>query len=139
MDTNSGFATIGKAVKIVGQIYSREDLFVDGDVEGRVEVPEHKLTVGPNGTVHAGVKAREVVMLGTIQGDVEATEKIEIRKDAKLVGKVKTARIFIEDGAYLKGSVDILKPGPKVVPKVQQSASVHDAQPVYAAVRPATV
>jgi len=120
---NRGSATIGKAVKIVGQIYSREDLFVDGDLEGTVEALEHKLTIGPNGTVHAGVKAREVVALGTIQGDVEATEKIEIRKDAKLVGNIKTARIIIEDGAYFKGSIDIVKPEPKAAPNAQQSAA----------------
>src|ERR1044071_7328307 len=84
-------ATIGKAVKINGQIQSKEDLFVDGDVEGTVEAPDHKLTMGPNGTVHAMVKAREVVALGSIQGNVEATDKIEIRKDAKLIGDIKTA------------------------------------------------
>src|SRR5262245_6589584 len=74
---SGGSATIGKAVKIVGQIYSKEDLYVDGDVEGTVEAMEHKLTIGPNGTVHAGVKAREVAVLGNIQGNVEATDKIE--------------------------------------------------------------
>jgi cytoskeletal protein CcmA (bactofilin family) len=105
-------ATIGKAVRVVGQIYSKEDLFVDGDLEGTVEALEHKLTIGPNGTVHASVKAREVVALGTIQGNVEATDKIEIRKDAKLVGDIKTARIIIEDGAYFKGSIDIVKAEP---------------------------
>jgi cytoskeletal protein CcmA (bactofilin family) len=88
---NHGPATIGKTVKIVGQIYSKEDLIVDGDLEGTVEAPEHKLTIGPNGTVHADVKAREVAVLGSLQGDVEATDKIEIRKDAKLVGNIKTA------------------------------------------------
>jgi cytoskeletal protein CcmA (bactofilin family) len=109
-------ATIGKAVKIVGQIFSKEDLYVDGDLEGTVEALEHRLTIGPNGSVHAGIKAREVVALGTIQGNVEATEKIEIRKDAKLVGDIKTARIIIEDGAYFKGSIDIVKPEPAKVP-----------------------
>lgn len=105
-------ASIGKAVKIVGQIFSKEDLFVDGDLEGTVELLEHKLTIGPNGTVHAAIKAREVVALGTIQGNVEAADKIEIRKDAKLVGDIKTARIIIEDGAYFKGSIDIVKAEP---------------------------
>ena len=105
-------ATIGKAVKVVGQIYSKEDLYVDGDLEGTVEAMEHKVTIGPNGTVHASVKAREVVALGTIQGNVEATDKIEIRKDARLVGDIRTARIIIEDGAYFKGSIDIVKPEP---------------------------
>ena len=115
-------ATIGKAVKVVGQIYSKEDLYVDGDLEGTVEALEHKLTIGPNGTLHASVKAREVVALGSIHGNVEATERIEIRKDAKLVGDIKTARIIIEDGAYFKGSIDIVKPEPKVTPKPQAAA-----------------
>lgn len=109
-DSRSGSATIGKAVKIVGQIYSKEDLYVDGEVEGTLEAMEHKLIVGPNGAVHASIKAREVVALGSIQGNVEATDKIEIRKDARLVGDIRTARIIIEDGAYFKGSIDIVKP-----------------------------
>ena len=123
-ENRGGSATIGKAVKIVGQIYSREDLYVDGDLEGTVEALEHKLTIGPHGTVKATVKAREVVALGNIQGNVEAAEKIEIRKDAKLVGDIRTARIIIEDGAYFKGSIDIVKPEPaKAAPKQQQSAA----------------
>jgi len=112
MDARSGMASIGKAVKIIGQIFSKEDLYVDGDLEGTVELLEHKLTVGPNGNIHAGVKAREVIALGTIQGNVEAADKIEIRKDARLVGDIRTARIIIEDGAYFKGSIDIIKPEP---------------------------
>jgi cytoskeletal protein CcmA (bactofilin family) len=123
VDENKGSATIGKAVKIVGQIFSKEDLYVDGDVEGTVEALEHRLIIGPHGTVHATVKAREVVAQGTVQGNVEATEKIEIRKDAKLVGDIRTARIIIEDGAYFKGSIDIVKPEPaKGGSKPQQSA-----------------
>jgi cytoskeletal protein CcmA (bactofilin family) len=129
-DARGNSATIGKAVKINGQIHSKEDLYVDGDVEGTVEAPDHKLTIGPNGTVHAMVKAREVVVLGSIQGNVEATDKIEIRKDAKLIGDIKTARIIIEDGAYFKGSIDIVKPEPaKTAPRPQQAAA-----PVNAAV-----
>ena len=119
-----GSATIGKAVKIVGQIFSKEDLFIDGDVEGTVEALEHRLIIGPHGTVHATVKAREVVAQGAVQGNVEATEKIEIRKDAKLVGDIRTARIIIEDGAYFKGSIDIVKPEPsKNAPKPQAASA----------------
>jgi cytoskeletal protein CcmA (bactofilin family) len=129
--SRGGSATIGKAVRVVGQIYSKEDLFVDGDLEGTVEALEHKLTIGPNGTVHATVKAREVVALGTIQGNVEATEKIEIRKDAKLVGDIKTARIIIEDGAYFKGSIDIVKAEPaRPALRPQQPPSQPVAAPV---------
>ena len=130
-------ATIGKAVKINGQIHSKEDLYVDGDVEGTVEAPDHKLTIGPNGTVHATVKAREVVALGSIQGNVEAIDKIEIRKDAKLIGDIKTARIIIEDGAYFKGSIDIVKPEPAKAqaPKPQQAAAPAGAPAAAAEVK----
>jgi cytoskeletal protein CcmA (bactofilin family) len=115
-----GSATIGKAVMVKGQIFSREDLVIDGEVEGTVEAHDHRVTVGPNGKVHAGVKAREIVVLGTIHGNVEAADKIEIRKDAKLVGDIKTSRIVIEDGAYFKGSIDIIKSEPKPQPRPQQ-------------------
>jgi len=139
-ETRGGAASIGKAVKIVGQIYSKEDLYVDGDLEGTVEALEHKLTIGPNGTVHAAIKAREVVALGTIQGNVDATERLEIRKDAKLVGDIRTARIIIEDGAYFKGSIDIVKPEPgKAAPKAAAPAPAPPAAahpPTAAAVGP---
>jgi cytoskeletal protein CcmA (bactofilin family) len=105
-------AIIGKAVKIVGQIYSKEDLFVDGDVEGSIEALQHRITVGANGGVNASVKAREVIVLGTIRGNVEVSDRVEIRKEAKLAGDIRTARITIEDGAYFKGSIDIVKPEP---------------------------
>ncbi|MBV9768443.1 MAG: polymer-forming cytoskeletal protein [Bryobacterales bacterium] len=109
-EASRGPAIIGKSVMIKGQIFSREDLTIDGEIDGSVELHEHRLTVGPNGKLQAGVKAREVVVLGTIHGNVEASDKIDIRKDAKLVGDIKTARIVIEDGAYFKGSIDIAKP-----------------------------
>jgi len=136
-DGSRGAATIGKAVKVNGQITSQEDLYVDGDVEGTVELVQHKLTIGPNGKVHAAIKAREVVALGSIQGNVEASDKIEIRKDARLVGDIKTARIIIEDGAYFKGSIDIVKPEPKpapAAPRQQPAAQTAQASaPVAAA------
>jgi len=77
------------------------------------------------------------VVLGTIQGDVEAADKIEIRKDAKLVGNIKTARIIIEDGAYFKGSIDIVKPEPKAHPKPAAAPPpAPAAQPVHAGAAP---
>ncbi len=115
-----GPAVIGKSVMIKGQIFSREDLTIDGEIDGSVELHEHRLTVGPNGKLQAGVKAREVVVLGTIHGNVEASDKIDIRKDAKLVGDIKTTRIVIEDGAYFKGSIDIVRP--EVKPTAQPAA-----------------
>src|ERR1700687_1436797 len=106
-----GQAVLGKSVIVKGQIFSREDLTIDGEVEGNVELQEHRLTIGPNGKVSAMIKAREIVVLGTIHGNVEASDKIDIRKEARLVGDIKTSRIVIEDGAYFKGSIDIMRPG----------------------------
>jgi cytoskeletal protein CcmA (bactofilin family) len=133
-DTRPGSATIGKAVRIVGQIYSKEDLYVDGDVEGTIELLEHKLTVGPNGKVQAAIKAREVVVLGVVQGNVDANDKIEIKKDAKLVGDIRTARIIIEDGAYFKGSIDIVKPEPVRAAAAGKAAPVMPSAPMPAGV-----
>ena len=121
-----GSAVLGKSVIVKGQIFSREDLTIDGEVEGTVELQEHRLTIGPNGKVLASVKAREVVILGTIHGNVETTDKIDIRKDAKLLGDIKTARVVIEDGAYFKGNIDIVRaevPKPQPAPKPQPVAS----------------
>lgn len=123
-DALRGMATIGKSVILKGQVYSREDLYVDGEVDGTVELQEHRLTIGPNGKVHAGIKAREVVIIGTVHGNIEATDKIDIRKDAKLVGDIRTVRIVIEDGAYFKGSIDISKPEiSKAVPAQRAAAA----------------
>src|SRR6202158_538467 len=128
-----GPAVIGKSVMIKGQIYSREDLTIDGEIDGSVELQEHRLTVGPHGKLQAGVKAREIVVLGTIHGNVEASDKIDIRKDAKLVGDIKTARIVIEDGAYFKGSIDIARPEiskPAAAATPQQKPPVATPAPV---------
>ena len=102
-------ATIGKAVKVNGQIFAKEDLYVDGDVEGTIESQDNKVTIGPNGRVQASIRAREVVILGQVQGNVEAADKVDLRKDGKLVGDIISARISIEDGALFKGSIDIRK------------------------------
>jgi cytoskeletal protein CcmA (bactofilin family) len=132
-DSYRGSAVIGKSVVIKGQILSREDLLIDGEVEGgTIESQEHKLTIGPNGRVHANVKAREIVVLGTVNGNVEATDKIDIRKDARLVGDIKTARIVIEDGAYFKGSIDILKPEVRTAPARPAAPTAEPAVPASA-------
>ncbi len=127
-------ATIGKAVKIVGQIFTKEDLYVDGDVEGTIESHENKVTIGPNGRVQAGIRAREVIILGQVQGNVETSDKVDIRKDAKLVGDITTSRISIEDGALFKGSIDIKK----AEPKPATGATVTPAAPAARPAEPAT-
>jgi len=121
--SRAGSAALGKNVTVKGQIFAREDLTIDGEVEGTVECQEHRLTIGPNARVQAGLKAREIIIHGSIQGNVDATDKIDIKKEAKLVGDIKTSRIVIEDGAYFKGSIDISKATPA------KSAGPSPAQP----------
>jgi cytoskeletal protein CcmA (bactofilin family) len=126
-------ATIGKAVKVVGQIFTKEDLYVDGDVEGTIESQDNKVTIGPNGRVQASIKARDVIILGQVQGNVETSDKVDIRKDAKLVGDIVTSRISIEDGALFKGSIDIKKAEPKPAPPAPTPAVARPAEPKPAA------
>lgn len=120
-------AVVGKSVVVKGQIFSREDLTIEGEVEGAVELQEHRLTVGPNGKVQASIKARELVVLGSVQGDVEIADKIDIRKDARLVGDIKTARIVIEDGAYFKGNIDIIRDASKTASTSKPAAAASGA------------
>jgi cytoskeletal protein CcmA (bactofilin family) len=94
---------------VKGEVYSREELYVDGEIEGSIEM-HHRLTVGPNGKIRANVKAKEVVIEGSIHGNVTAAEKIIIRVQGSLVGDIKTAGIVIDDGAYFKGNIDITRP-----------------------------
>lgn len=134
-----GVATIGKGVSITGQITSREDLIVDGNIEGTVEVHEHRVTIGPNGRVNATIKARHIVIQGQVNGDLQATEKLEIRKGAYLIGDVTTGSIVIEDGGLIKGSIDIVRQEPKAAPAaataspVSQSAAAPVQQSLAAA------
>lgn len=130
---SAGSAALGKNVTVKGQIFAREDLTIDGEVEGTVECHEHRLTIGPNARVQAGLKAREIVIQGSIQGNVDATDKIDIKKEAKLVGDIKTSRIVIEDGAYFKGSIDISKPNaarPQAAGSTSTSTSTPAQQPL---------
>jgi cytoskeletal protein CcmA (bactofilin family) len=102
----SGLATICKSITIQGQIASQEDVYLDGELEGAVELQEHKLTVGPHGSVKAGtIRAREVLIIGRVQADIQASDRLEIRSGGQLVGNVQTARIQIEEGAYFKGGI----------------------------------
>jgi cytoskeletal protein CcmA (bactofilin family) len=102
-------SVIGASVLIKGQIHSREDLRLEGEVEGQVHV-DGRLTVGQQGKVRANITAREVVMSGTVEGNIDASERIVLTKDSHLTGDAKTAGIVIEDGAYFKGGIDIVRP-----------------------------
>lgn len=109
MDTpkNTEFAHIGKSVIIKGELSGSEDLFVDGVVEGTIELRNNNLVIGPNGQVKASVHAKGVVVQGKLDGDIRASLRAELRKTAVVVGDVFTQRVAIEEGAYFKGKVDI--------------------------------
>jgi cytoskeletal protein CcmA (bactofilin family) len=111
MDTpKSGeFAHIGKSVVIKGELSGSEDLYVDGVVEGTIELQGNNLVIGPNGQVRAKINAKSVVVQGKLEGNIQASERAELRKSAVAVGDILTKRIAIEDGAYFKGKVDIQK------------------------------
>jgi len=98
-------------MRLRGELYSEEELYLDGEFEGTLEV-RHRLTIGPNGKIKANVKAKELVVEGWIQGNVEAAERIVIMNGASILGDVKTSGIVIEDGAFFKGGIDILRPEP---------------------------
>ena len=100
-------AVLGKNVVIQGQIRSREDLTIEGEVDGTIEMLEHRLTIATDGKVRANVKVREMEVRGSIQGKVEAVDKVFIRKDAQLVGEIHSAGVIIEDGGYIKESIEL--------------------------------
>lgn len=104
-------AHIGKSVLIKGELSGSEDLYLDGEVEGSVELKQHSLTVGPHGQARANLNAREVIIHGKVDGNVSGEERVELKKSAVVVGDISTQRILIEDGAFFKGSIDIQKEG----------------------------
>jgi cytoskeletal protein CcmA (bactofilin family) len=106
-------ATIGKGLFIKGEINGSESLFIDGKVEGTVNLPGNRVTIGRNGQVAANITAREIVVLGKVRGNVSATDRVDIRAEGSLSGDVAAARISIEDGAFFKGGIDIRKPDAK--------------------------
>ncbi len=105
-DYRAEVAHIGKSVVVKGELSGSEDLYLDGEVEGSVELRGHSLTVGPHGRVRAHVRARDVVIHGKVDGNVSA-ERVELKRSAIHLGNIVTQRVVIEDGAYFKGSIDI--------------------------------
>jgi cytoskeletal protein CcmA (bactofilin family) len=109
VEPSSGCAVIGKGMKIKGSIHSEQDVFLDGEVEGDLDMENFRLTIGPNGKALANARAREVDIHGLIQGDVNSKDKISVRAGGRLVGDIRAAGIVIEDGAFFKGGVDIIQ------------------------------
>jgi cytoskeletal protein CcmA (bactofilin family) len=104
-------ATIGKSLVVKGEVTGSESLYIDGKVEGAINLPGNRVTVGRNGQVAANISAREVVVLGKVRGNINASDRVDIRSEGSLTGDVIAQRISIEDGAFFKGGIDIRKPG----------------------------
>ena len=102
-------ARVGKSVVIKGEISGSEDLYIDGEVDGSVDLRSHSVTIGPNGKVKASVSAKSIVVQGKVDGSLTASDRLDLRKTAVVTGDVTTQRIAIEEGAFLKGKVDIQK------------------------------
>ena len=100
-------ATIGRSVVIKGEVTGSESLYIDGRIEGSITFKDHRVTVGRNGVVQANISAREVVIMGKVTGNVECTDRVDIRSEGTLHGDIVSARISVEDGALLRGSVQL--------------------------------
>jgi cytoskeletal protein CcmA (bactofilin family) len=112
-------ATIGRSVTIKGDISGAEALYIDGRIEGNISVPEHRVTIGRHGTIQANINAREVVIMGKVTGNIECSDRLDIRGEGTLNGDVVTQRISVEDGAVMKGSIQVRATETKADNKIQ--------------------
>jgi cytoskeletal protein CcmA (bactofilin family) len=132
------FAHIGKSVTIKGELSGSEDLYIDGKVEGSIELKGNSLTIGPNGQVRANVNAKSVTVQGKLDGNIRATESTQLRSTAVAVGDITSQRIAIEDGAYLKGKIDVQKEGVKSEPVSKTESKPAPPAAAAASAAPAT-
>ena len=129
-ETRHEVAHIGKAVLIKGELSGSEDLYLDGEVEGTIELHQNCVTVGPNARIRAHVNAKEVVIHGKVDGDIFGSERVELKRSAVLVGDIHTKRVAVEDGAYFKGAIDVQR---EEKPEAKTNAAYAGAAPVMAA------
>jgi len=112
-------ATIGRTLVIKGEVSGSESLFIDGRVEGTISFPDNRVTIGRQGNVTANVTAKEVVIMGKVHGNVECSDRLDIRSEGSLTGDVITHRFTVEEGAVLKGAVEVRTPEKKAQPQNQ--------------------
>lgn len=104
-------ATIGRTLVIKGEISGSEALYIDGRIEGKITMPESRVTIGRNGKVDASIQAREVVVMGKVTGNIECSDRVDIRAEGSVHGDISTTRISVEDGASLKGGIQVRSDG----------------------------
>jgi len=100
-------ATIGRTLFIKGEVSGTEALYIDGRIEGKISLPDNRVTIGRNGSVQANITAREVVVMGKVSGNIECSDRVDIRSEGSVTGDVSTVRISVEDGAVLKGGIEV--------------------------------
>jgi cytoskeletal protein CcmA (bactofilin family) len=100
-------ATIGRTLVIKGELSGAEALYIDGRVEGSISLPDHRVTIGRNGSAQANITAREVVVMGKVNGNIDCSDRVDIRSEGSVTGDVSTIRISVEDGAVLKGGIQV--------------------------------
>lgn len=120
-------ATIGRTLVIKGEVSGTESLFIDGRVEGTISIPDNRVTIGRNGNVTANINAKELVIMGKVQGNVECTDRLDIRSEGSLAGDVITHRISIEEGAMVKGGIEVRTPEKSSQPQKQEPAKAMTA------------
>jgi len=120
---------IGKSVVIKGELSGSEDLTIEGHVEGRIDLKDHLLTIGPNGKIKAEVFAKSVVVLGEVMGNVTASEKVDIRDNGSVGGDIASPRVAIAEGAHFRGSVDMQRQGAAKPPQGQPQQAKPANQP----------
>jgi cytoskeletal protein CcmA (bactofilin family) len=113
-------AHIGRSLVIKGEVTGAESLFIDGRVEGTISFPDNRVTIGRNGSVAANIIAQEVVIMGKVQGNVECADRLDVRSEGVLSGDVITHRISIEEGAIIKGGIEVRNPEKKEKDKKTQ-------------------
>ncbi|HKN35994.1 MAG TPA: polymer-forming cytoskeletal protein [Terriglobales bacterium] len=117
-------ANLGKSVSVRGELSGSEDLYIDGQVEGAIELHGNRLLVGPNGRIKANVNARSAVIQGKLEGNIRATDRVDLKQSAVVLGDIATQRISIEEGAYFKGGVDIQKEAARPEAKAEPKTAV---------------
>lgn len=107
VDRHQDVGHIGKSVVIRGELTGNEDLYLDGEVEGNINLRDHKLVIGPNARIKAAITARDVIVHGRVEGNISGSERVELKRACTLIGDVSTHRVAIEDGAFFKGAIDV--------------------------------
>lgn len=125
-------ATIGRTLVIKGEVSGGESLYIDGRIEGTINLNDNRVTIGRNGTVAANITAREVVIMGKVTGNIECTDRLDIRSEGSLTGDVVTQRISVEDGAILKGSVQVRAAAEHKPQHQSQAKAAEQAKPAAA-------